>query len=194
MKKQFDKSVHRLRTCRKGSSASQNMPFRHPEKALPAHGRGSLAMRKRLSDTAENESGGAETAMRTYRTDCETLASPPEYKRIRMRRHFRLQISDSHGVYFCAARIFIRKKRINLQKHINGKICHVRAHKPRHKRKIAVAGTHITQKGDPPFGESPIIRLIHQLHLTTTLRMLPSDILTIFIPLSGLLRRRPSMP
>lgn len=87
-----------------------------------------------------------------------------------------------------------KKKRINLQKHINGKNCHVRAHKPRHKRKIAVAGTHITQKGDPPFGESPIIRLIHQLHLTTTLRMLPSDILTIFIPLSGLLRRRPSMP
>lgn len=193
MKKQCEKSVHRLRTCRKGSSASQTRRSvirkrhcRHTEETLWQCERGFLTLRK-------NESGGAETAMRTYRTDCETLASPPEYKRIRMRRHFRLQISDSHGVYFCAARIFIRKKRINLQKHINGKICHVRTHKPRHKRKIAVAGTHITQKGDPPFGESPIIRLIHQLHLTTTLRMLPSDILTIFIPLSGLSRRRPSM-
>lgn len=179
-----EKALPHLKTRR---SVIRKRHCRHTEEALWQCERGFLTLRK-------NESGGAETAMRTYRTDCEILASPPEYKRIRMRRHFRLQISDSHGVYFCAARIFIRKKRINLQKHINGKICHVRAHKPSHKRKIAVAGTHITQKGDPPFGESPIIRLIHQLHLTTTLRMLPSDILTIFIPLSGLLRRRPSMP
>lgn len=177
------KALPHLKTCR---SVNRKRLFRHTEEALWQCERGFLTLRK-------NKSKGAETAVRTYHTDCKALASPPEYKRIRMRRHFRLQTADSRGVYFSAVRIFIRKKRINLHKHINGKICHVRTHKLRHKRNTAVAGHNITKKGDPPFGEPPIIRLTHQLHLTTTLRTLPSDILTIFIPFSGLLSRRPSM-